>query len=122
MSKKEKFVKMVDELIGTIDPTTLDSDALEYFEMLKAVKETEKPKFTESGKKILIYMQNNKDTYNNMFKAKDIGEGLFISSKAASGALRKLVTDNYVEKIGNEPVTYVLTEKGINVNFTAEEG
>lgn len=122
MTKKEKFIKMVEELINAKDINELDKEAIEYFEMLKAVKETEKPKFTENGKKILTYMQNNKDTYNNMFKAKDIGEGLFISSRAASGALRKLVTDNYVEKIGNEPVTYILTEKGININFTTEEG
>lgn len=122
MSKKEKFVKMVDELIGDIDPAILDSDALEYFEMLKKVKETEKPKFTENGKKILLYMQDNKDTYNNMFKAKDIGEGLFISSRAASGGLRKLVTDGYVEKVGNEPVVYTLTKSGIEVNLSEEAG
>ena len=52
-----------------------------------------------------------------MGKAKDIGEGLFISSRAVSGAIRKLVTDGYVEKIGQEPVVYALTEKGKTVEI-----
>lgn len=122
MTKKEKFIKMVEELINVTDINELDKEAIEYFEMLKAIKETEKPKFTENGKKILLYMQNNKDTYNNMFKAKDIGEGLFISSRAASGSLKKLVTDGYVEKVGNEPVVYTLTKNGIEVNLSEEVG
>ena len=49
--------------------------------------------------------------------AKDIGEGLFISSRAVSGAIRKLVTDGYVEKIGQDPVVYALTEKGKTVEI-----
>ena len=47
-----------------------------------------------------------------MWKAKDIAEGLFISSRGVSGAMRKLVTDGYVEKVGQDPVIYSLTEKG----------
>ena len=120
MSKKQKFIEMVDKLITDEILSGGYEEALEYFEMLKAVKETNKPKFTENGKRILGYMQENKDLHNNMFKAKEIGEGLFISSKAASGGLRKLVTDGYVEKIGNEPVTYVLTTKGVEATFDEE--
>ena len=118
MSKKEKFIEMVEELINNIEPTSLDKDALEYFEKFKVIKETEKPKFTENGKKVLQFMQENKDKYNNMFKAKEIGEGLFISSRGAGGALRKLVTDGYAEKIGENPVVYTLTDLGMKVNLT----
>jgi Mn-dependent DtxR family transcriptional regulator len=50
-------------------------------------------------------------------KAKDIGDELFISSRTVSGALRKLVNDGFVEKIGQNPVIYTLTEKGKNYNF-----
>ena len=50
---------------------------------------------------ILKYMQENAD-------------GLFISSRTVSGSIRKLVTDGYVEKIGQDPVIYTLTEKGKN--------
>jgi DNA-binding MarR family transcriptional regulator len=120
MTKKEKFISMVDQLIENIEPEDLDKDAMEYFSMLKKVKENAKPQFTENGKKILLFMQENKDNYNNIFKAKDIGEGLFTSSRVVSGALRKLVTDNYVEKIGENPTVYSLTEKGVEATFCEE--
>ena len=74
----------------------------------------------ENGKLVLKYMQDTKDQYNNLFKAKEIGEGLSISSRTASGAMRKLVTDGYVEKIGSDPVVYSITEKGISVDLTIE--
>jgi Mn-dependent DtxR family transcriptional regulator len=48
------------------------------------------------------------------FTAKGIGDELFISSRTVSGACRKLVTDGFVEKIGQNPVSYTLTEKGKN--------
>lgn len=120
MSKKEKFIEMVEKLIKDMDTDEYCKyqEALEYFEMFKAIKETEKPKFTENGKKVIQYMRDNKDKYNNMFKAKEIGEGLFISSRGAGGALRKLVVDGYAEKIGENPVVYALTDLGINVEIT----
>jgi predicted transcriptional regulator len=50
-----------------------------------------------------------------MWKARDIAEEMFISSRAVSGAMRKLVTDGFVEKIGKEPVVYTLTDTGKNI-------
>ena len=82
--------------------------------------DTERPAFTDNGKKILAYMQASKDTYNNLFKAKDIGEQLSISSRTVSGGMRKLVTDGYVEKLGTNPVIYAITEKGEQVEFEDE--
>ena len=74
----------------------------------------------ENGKLVLKYMQDNKENYNNLFKAKEIGEGLGISSRTASGAMRKLVTDGYIEKIGESPVVYSLTESGTEVDPNAD--
>ena len=65
-------------------------------------------------------MQENKETYNNLFKAKEVGEGMNITSRTASGAMRKLVTDGYVEKMGENPVVYSLTDKGMTINLSAE--
>lgn len=115
MTKKESFVAEITKFIndGTI---TLGEDAQTYFDALQTTADKEAPAFTENGKLILKYMQDNKDNYNNLFKAKDIGEGLSISSRTASGGLRKLVTDGYVEKIGESPVVYTLTQKGIDIN------
>ena len=67
---------------------------------------------TEVGSKILISMSKNKDTYLGVFSSKQLGELLFMSARSISGSMRKLVTEQYVEKAGANPVTYKLTELG----------
>ena len=47
-------------------------------------------------------------------KAKDIADGIAISSRMVSGAIRKLCSDGFVEKMGKDPVLYQITEKGKN--------
>lgn len=119
MTKKQKFINFVEGLIAKIDIDTLDADskeAIEYFNILKSTEGEEKQKFTENGKLVLTYIQQNYETNNNMFKAKDIGEGLNITSRTASGAMRKLVTDGYLEKIASNPVIYSLTDLGKTVS------
>ena len=117
MSKKSKFLEEVLALTGDAPEKVFTPDALDYWNGLNATGDKEKPAFTENGKLVLKFMQDNKDSYNNLFKAKDIGEGLGISSRTASGAMRKLVTDGYVEKVGENPIVYSLTSKGIETNF-----
>ena len=123
MSKKEKFIELVKRLMDEAnfnwDNEQFD-DARDFWNGLQASGDSGKPKFTENGKLVLRYIQENKDTYNNLFKAKDIGEGLGISSRTASGAMRKLVSDGYIEKIGEAPTVYALTELGSKVNVDAE--
>ena len=94
----------------------LSSDALDYWNGLQVSGDNSRPRFTDNGKLVLKYIQEHKDDYNNLFKAKDIGEGLGISSRTASGAMRKLVTDRFVEKVGENPVIYAVTELGMNTN------
>jgi DNA-binding MarR family transcriptional regulator len=122
MSKKQKFIEMVDSLLVNSTLGTIDEEALEYFNILKAADINEdKPKFTENGKMVLRYMQENKELRNNIFNAKEVGEGLGVSSRTAYGAMRKLVTDGYVEKIGaGNPVVYSLTTSGTEVDVDAE--
>ena len=124
MTKKEKFIEEVAKLANEADYNTIEDyfseDALDYWNGLRVTKDKEKPKFTENGKLVLSFVKENKDAYNNLFKAKEIGEGLGISSRTASGAMRKLVTDGYVEKIGENPSVYSLTELGAQVNLDAE--
>lgn len=119
MTKKQKFINFVEGLIAKVDIDTLDADskeAIEYFNILKSAEGEEKQKFTENGKLVLTYIQQNYETNNNMFKAKDIGEGLNITSRTASGAMRKLVTDGYLEKIASNPVIYSLTDLGKTIS------
>ena len=116
MSKKEKFVKAVQEaLFDKVDLTEMDPDVVACWEAFKGKEEADKPMFTDNGKIILKYLQDNPDITSA--KAKDIGEGLFISSRAVSGAIRKLVNDGFVEKIGQDPVLYSITEKGKTIEI-----
>ena len=117
MSKKENFIEEVLKLTNNAPENVFSPDALDFWNGLNAANDPDKPAFTPNGKLVLDYMQKNKDTYNNLFKAKDIGEGLGISSRTASGAMRKLVTDLYLEKVGTNPTIYSLTQKGTEVRF-----
>ena len=117
MSKKEKFIEEVTKLLQDAPENFLSPDALDFWNGLQVSGDNEKPKFTENGKLVLQYIKDNKDKYNNLFKAKEIGEGLGISSRTASGAMRKLVTDGYIEKVGADPVVYSITTKGIEADL-----
>lgn len=111
MSNKEIFIKEIDTVLRET-PDFLSLEALAYFESLKEV--TEKEPFTENGAKILGWMQEHYNEYNNVMKSKVIAEGLFIGARSVSGAMRRLITDGYVTKIAGNPVCYSLTETGIN--------
>lgn len=120
MTNKEIFIKEVEDTIRDC-PDFFSMEALEYFNTLKATTEKEKPPFTENGAKVLIWMQENHASYNNVLRAKEIGDGLFCSSRTVSGALRKLVIDGYVDKIAGTPTCYSLTEKGQTVEVIMPE-
>lgn len=122
--KKEEFIKMVQSMIDYIENEAHESDepiyysieAKEFFEEFKKTKETVQPsktKLTENGKKILLYMQQEKNNCENSFTAKNIAEGLFTSSRSVSGSMRKLMSEGYVHKIKNDPVTYSITDLGM---------
>jgi DNA-binding MarR family transcriptional regulator len=122
MTKKEAFINEVIALTGDAPEKVFTPDALDFWNGLQISGDSGRPQFTENGRLVLDYMQKEKETYNNLFKAKEIGEGLGISSRTASGAMRKLVTDGYVEKVGENPVVYSLTTLGTEVNLNEEEG
>lgn len=117
MSKKEEFIAYVKEMMNELN--IFEGDMPEgvktYWEGFCNKEEIEKPMFTDNGKLILKFMQEHLET--SMWKAKDLGEGLFISSRTASGAMRKLVTDGFVEKVGENPSVYSITEKGKNIEI-----
>lgn len=80
-------------------------------------KQLDKPAFTAVGKQILEYLQSRPD---DKLKVKDIADGLGESSRKINGAMRKLVNDSYVDKFGSSPVSYLLTDKGKNLNLMNE--
>lgn len=111
MSKKEEFFKEIDRLL---ENNKISENAYEYYNLLKdATQDAAAAQFTEKGWLILDFMYHNKTTYNNVFKAKDIGNGIGFSGRTISGSMRKLVTDGYVEKLGKNPISYIITQDGI---------
>lgn len=113
MSLKQDFINYI-ESVGETHP--MPESLIDYWNKFKGDSfDKEKPMFTANGKLILKFMQENVDVTS--WKAKDIAEGLFISARSVSGGLRKLVTDNFVDKIGTDPGIYCITDKGKNINI-----
>lgn len=115
MTNKERFMQEF-ELVKE----QFSEEAIAYVESMKDIADN-KPAFTENGAKILLWMRDNKDGYNNIFKAKDVAEGLFTNSRSVSGSMRKLISDGYVLKTGTNPSCYSLTESGCSCEVSMPE-
>lgn len=116
MSNKEAFIKLVEDLLINANVDENDEEfimAMNYFEGLKGGNPDKLPiEITKNGIKILQFMQKNWEKYNNIFTSKIIADGLFISSRSVSGSMKKLMSEDFVEKLGGSPVSYAITEKG----------
>lgn len=108
---KKDFIDFVNALMAAAPDVAMSDGARAYFEALNSEKTSEKPEITENGKMVLKYLQ---DVPTAPYKSRDIAEGLFVSSRTVSGTIRKLVADGFVEKIGEDPAIYTITEKGKN--------
>lgn len=116
-NKYKAFTDYFDWLVQNCkEPVVLPDEVQDVYNLLLVQQGMEKPMFTESGLSILEYLQTC-DTTN--LKAKDIADGMVISSRKVSGAIRKLVSDGFVDKYGQNPVIYSLTEKGKNFDINA---
>lgn len=113
MSLKSDFIDYVESNFST---NPLPENLEDYWNTFKNSSDKKnKPAFTDNGKLILKFLQDYAD--RETWKAKDIAEELFISSRTVSGSIRKLVSDGYVEKVSQDPVIYRITEKGKEVIF-----
>lgn len=119
MTKCEEFLDFVDFLMQNCkEPVNPSENVQAYLNTLRlSAKSEETKEFTKNGKVIIRYLQS---APAGMFLARDIAEAIEVSSRAVSGAMRKLVADGYVEKVGKDPVVYSITEKGKNVIFEDE--
>lgn len=116
MSMKQDFITEIEGLLNSLGNYEWQSEgAKTYWEALQTSKEVSKKQFTDNGKLILKFLQDHKEI--NMWKARDIADGIFVSSRSVSGSIRKLIADGYVEKIGQNPVIYSITQKGIDTNL-----
>lgn len=110
MTGREFFIEKIDELLKDCPDffgQTKDAEkAIDFFNSMKEGKTT--GQMTEKGKTFLSFMQENKDKFNNQFKAADIAEGLGVVPRSVAGSMRKLVNDGYIKKIGEKPNVYSL--------------
>ena len=119
MTKQQEFLEFWSYLTQEAVPgVEIPPNVQAYIDALKNTDNIEKPLFTDNGAKILQYLQSAPTA---MYKARDIAENMGVTSKGVSGAMRKLVTDGYVEKVGKDPVVYMITEKGKSVKFEGEQ-
>lgn len=110
MNKYKQFLDYFDWLVENCKQSVVMPDEVQdVYNMLQEQQTMEKPMFTESGLSILEYLQT---CDAKSLKARDIADGMVISSRQVSGAIRKLVTDGFVDKMGSSPVIYSLTTKG----------
>lgn len=109
----QSFIDYFDELTKDKE---LPQEVQEFYDLLKSQQDSyiEKPMFTESGLEILEYLQS---CSAKSLKAKDIADGMGISSRKVSGSIRKLCADGYVDKFGKSPVLYSLTANGKEFNI-----
>ena len=123
MSKKEKFIKLIQtEIFDRADIWSENyeedwEDVTSFWEEFKNGKVKNSGAMTENGQKILVWMQENVDLMNNIFTSKEAAEALFTSGRSIAGSMRKLVNDGYVDKVGKDPVQYSLTDAGKNYQF-----
>ena len=113
MSKKQVFIDFIKPFIE--NSNDIPKDAQDYWIALTAGEATDRPEFTDKGKLILQFLQTHQDI--SMWKAKDIAEGLNLGAKNIAGSARKLANDGYIERVGQNPIFYALTEKGKNYIF-----
>lgn len=106
-----EFLKEVEGFAEKLSPA-----AGEFLQEL-IEKNKNNPTITETGIKILKTMQENEQPYLNVFTSKQIGELLFMPARSVSGAMRKLISEQYVEKKSINPVAYGLLDKGRNLQL-----
>lgn len=121
MTNKEKFISFIQAEIFEKEDIYVENYGEDWEDIknfwsqfLNDKRSPSNSGMTENGSKILKYMQSNEDKYNNLFTSKEIGEGLFMSSRSVSGSMRKIIANGFVEKVGKDPVTYSLTDEGRN--------
>ena len=118
MSKRDAFIQVIETVLNkpeVIDsfPQEIWTKAIDFWkEFLDNKPKGSRISITENGVKILAWMRANEENLSNVFTSREIAEGLFTSGRSVSGAMRKLISDGYVQKVGQNPVQYSLTEQG----------
>lgn len=110
-TKKQEFINFVNSLLEKYPEEVMNEDASLYWEGFCVAKEDkDKPVITDNGKIILKFLQEHLE--QNVWTSKQLGEGVGMSSRSASGSMLKLASEGFVEKRGQDPISYAITDKG----------
>lgn len=118
MNKRDAFIQVVETVLSKPEfinsfSQEIRTNAVDFWkEFLNNKPKESSVDVTENGIKILMWMSVNKESLSNVFTSREVAEGLFTSGRSVSGAMRKLTSDGYVQKVGQNPVQYSLTEQG----------
>lgn len=117
---KQEFIDFLNALMEAAPEVVeklMTDNVRAYIEAMMESK-PEKPILTENGKLILKYLQEHSAAAGvTLFKAKDVADQLYVSSRKVSGAMRKLVADGFVDKVADTPTLYTITEKGKEIQI-----
>lgn len=112
MSKKVEFINYIKNFINEDE---MPDEVRAYWDAFQQTNDKEKPEISDNGKPLLMFLQTHDE--RSSYTAKQIADELGISSRSVSGSIRKLVTDGFVEKLGESPCAYAVTEKGKSYIF-----
>ena len=90
---------------------SIDAPEQTFTKLAKLEEKTATNGLTEKGVNILNFMNTSPD---DIYSSQTIGVALGLTSRSVSGSMKKLVNEEYVEKLGQNPVCYKLTENGKN--------
>lgn len=115
MADRKAFVAEIERLIS--EGLVLSPEAAEFWEDYKKINDAPKV-MTQKGFEVLQAIVDK-----DFMSAKDVAALIDSTGRSVSGTFRKLVADGFVEKRPGNPITYKITEKGINyiTNASASE-
>lgn len=102
---KQKFIDFIEEHPSLKEE--MSEEVLEYWTKFR--EKNQKPMLTSLGKMVLAAMPDTEIT------SKQLSESIGLAANTVSCALLKLVKDGFVEKIGQKPAIYKITQKGKDV-------
>lgn len=113
IKERERFIQFIEELCdkNNIVWEEVDPEVAYYWNDFKNGKIGGKVGLTDNGKILMRFFQNHDGEYT----AKEIAEELLLNPRSVSGAMRSLVNAGYVEKTGEKPMKYQVTQEGLDV-------
>lgn len=116
MTNCEEFIKYVEQMN---EKEKMNEEAERFFNVLKNSQDkfVVKNELSDIAKTILSYLKTKPEV---SMKSSEIGEALEMTSRRVSGSMNKLVKMELVEKIGEKPISYMISTKGLEYEIEGD--